>query len=123
MNKGAKITILMSLLLIFVVTKVLCCCLVKESLAAFKKANCSHCSTKASHGASSGCCLLKVSPMELAKNIYLPPPLLLLFILVSFVFLSIRRRSASLLSSIYLNGPPGFVRTVPLYIQSRSIRI
>ena len=61
--------------------------------------------------------------MESFKNIYLPQPIVLLFALVAVVLFDKRRKSTLLISSLYLNGPPGFIRTVPLYIQARSIRI
>ena len=122
MNKHAKIRILVFLTLAFIVTKVLCCCVIKESFVAFKKASCSHCSTKTSHGASSGCCFLKGSPMENLKSQHLNT-ILPLVALIVIAFLYIKPQIRLIFRNLYLNGPPGPFTLVPLYIQARSIRI
>ena len=122
MNRHAKIRILVFLTLAFIVAKVLCCCVIKESFAAFKKASCSHCTTKTSHDASSGCCFLKGSPMEQISNQHLNAILPFVSLIV-IAFLYIKPQIRLTYRNLYLNGPPGPFTLVPLYIQSRSIRI
>ncbi len=60
--------------------------------------------------------------MELAKltGILNLSPLLVLAV---FSLLYIRPMPRLAYSSIYKNGPPGFVSEIPLYYRSRSIRI
>ncbi|MBF0489254.1 MAG: hypothetical protein HQL15_01370 [Candidatus Omnitrophica bacterium] len=123
MNKTAKSFIAVLVTAAFFASAVLCCCVVKDALASQQKASCSHCSSNAKGSASSHeCCFSKAAPMELAKN----AGLLHLLPLVSFTLvclLYIRPRPRFVLKSIYSNGPPGYVSTVPLYIQARSLRI
>ena len=108
----------------FLATAVLCCCAAKSAMAAVQKASCSHCATKTKQAPTSHeCCLTKASPMEVFKNLTLPMPLpsLLAMAMVSFLYIVPHPRLA--LRSIYSNGPPGSFSVVPLYIQSRSLRI
>ena len=118
MNKTLKSITAVFVGLAFVATLVLCSCLIKEALV--KKAACSHCASKGT--ASHECCFSKAMPMEIAKGFsgihFLP---LVIFTVACLLYIKPRQRLV--LKSVYINGPPGYVSKVPLYIQSRSIRI
>ena len=123
MNKTYKSFIAVLVVLAFLATAVLCCCMIKEGLAGAQKAACSHCSTKTKSDAGKHeCCFSKASPMEMVKHSGILP-LLPLLILTVFAFRHILPRLPLVLNSLYLNGPPGPYTLVPIYIKSRSIRI
>ena len=118
MNKTLKSIIAGFVALAFIGTIVLCSCLIKEALV--KKAACSHCASKGAP-ASHGCCFSKAMPMEIAKAGLLTFLPLVVFAVFTLLYITPRPRLA--LRSVYINGPPGYVSRVPLYIQSRNIRI
>lgn len=122
MNKAFKSFIAVSIVVTFVVTAIICCCVVKEALAGLKKQACSHCTTKDTADAGSHqCCFSKASPMEIAKQEGVSGllPLLICVVLISFYF----KPSVQLAYRRYQNGPPGYVASVPIYLRFRSIRI
>lgn len=123
MKKFIKPFFVSMLIVMFMATAVFCCCVIKSAMASAQKATCSHCaSTKQAPGANQ-CCFTKASPMEVAKNSLVPMPLfsLLVMAFVSLLYITPNPRLA--LRSLYINGPPGPLALVPLYIKSRSIRI
>lgn len=124
MNKHTKTLISILAVTVFVITNVICCCVIKSHLQAFKKIACSHCPSKdSSSPVSKQCCFSKASPMELAKNqiFHITTPVFLA--LVMFVFIQLVPKNRLVLRSLYINGPPGPYALVPLYIKARSIRI
>lgn len=120
MNQIIKKIVSLFILISFLATVALCCCVAKSSFAA-KKVSCSHCATKASKAAPKECCFSKASPMEMAK-VFTSFPMLPLLILTAWAIFYIKPRTLAF-KNIYRNGPPGAVYVVPLYIQSRSLRI
>lgn len=113
---------IVAVLVAFFSMAVLCCCVVKRSVMSVKKL-CAHCPLKADADANSHeCCFSKLIPMELAKQSSVLP-LLPVFFLTIVALLLLRPAAPFAYRSIYSNGPPGHLTTVPIYLRSRNIRI
>ncbi len=105
-----------------------CCCTVKSVQAAMLKSKaCGHCAVdktaKADKKQSHDCCFAKASKGEAVKVFELASQSLgsaPTFVEAAFRPLFVVK---STLNLAYLDGPPGPLTTVPLYYQSRSIRI
>jgi hypothetical protein len=108
----------------FIATAVICCCVVKDSLAQMTKSSCSHCPSKASKTDSKAheCCFSKASPVEKAQNPFVLHFWPILMVVLTTFWTPVYRQRL-VLKSIYLHGPPGAFSAVPIYIKSRSIRI
>jgi ABC-type phosphate transport system permease subunit len=123
MNKTFKSTTAFAVSIAFLAMAAFCCCVAKGSLAAMQKKSCSSCATKTKEVPKSHeCCFSKASPMEIVKQSGILP-LLPVLILIVLAFLYSIPRLPIVLSSLFIHGPPGPYRLVPIYIKSRSIRI
>ena len=124
MKKTFKTTTAVVVSIAFLAMVALCCCIVRESLAGMQKKSCAHCASSKAQDTSKSheCCFSKASPMEIAKSsgilAFMP-----VLILMAISFLYVIPRLPIVLNSLYINGPPGPYRLVPIYIKSRSIRI
>ncbi|MBI3601985.1 MAG: hypothetical protein HY209_03735 [Candidatus Omnitrophica bacterium] len=124
MRKTVKIIAAVFVGLIFLASVALCSCAVKSAHVFGKKISCSDCASKAQPTPlSHECCLTKTIPMDAAKNLVVSMPLFSWWPVVMASLLYIVPRPHIAFRTAYLNGPPGLVSLVPLYIQSRSLRI
>lgn len=119
MQKTLKIIVASFVGLSFLAMAALCCCVIKAQ-AVTQKVSRDHCTSQQAP-AGHECCLAKLIPIDAAHNLSLHFPLLWVFLAVAFPYIFLRPRLA--LKNVYVNGPPGPLSVVPLYLQSRSLRI
>lgn len=105
-----------------------CCCTAKAVQAAMLKSKaCSHCAVdkqaKADADKAHDCCFAKASKSEVAKTFELSFQSLIHLQTFAEVLERPLFIARSTLNLAYLDGPPSPFTEIPLYYQSRSIRI
>ena len=124
MRKTPKVLISVVVALAFAAS-IICCCTAKAFVqGALVKPACQHCPQKTAKSDSSKheCCLVKASAAEEAPVFTLAASVakaVMAFEQTTYAVVKIHTK----FNLAYLNGPPGPISSVPLYIQSRSIRV
>ena len=128
MRKTFKSALVLGLAAVFTVGSVLCCCVrnIAQAHAAAKIHSCCAAKAKADTQHKAGDCSqcsssLKIA--EAAQPISFVSPLVFAFKVLPADMAFIPRPQLAEYKTAWINGPPGFFTAVPLYIQSRSIRI
>ncbi len=109
-----------------IVMVAVCCCTLKPLMA--KAQVCSHChaqsTSQKADPQSHACCLTKLAPFESAVQSFVLTPSIEKIVYamthaVEFAFTPVKIK----FNLAYLDGPPGIVNEIPLYLKTHSLRV